>query len=93
MSKLSKIEQNILQFKRLLTDSHQQNPATPIFQGEDVEVLKGRIEELELRRKFILDRRESWLPKTTWNLLVPIVVSIIATIFTLLVSESVSWSN
>lgn len=64
-----------------------------MFHGETMEVLKGRIEELELRRKFILDRRESWLPKTTWNLLVPIVVSIIVTIFTLLVSESVSRSN
>ncbi|MDP3735460.1 MAG: hypothetical protein Q8R39_03465 [bacterium] len=56
------------------------------IEGEDIEFLNVQKTQLQLKRQFILDKRESWLPKTIWSFLVPIVLAIIAayitTIFT-----------
>ena len=34
---------------------------------------------LELKRQHILDRRNSWLPKSIWNIFIPIIVAIATT--------------
>ncbi|MDZ4284421.1 MAG: hypothetical protein U1A28_01190 [Patescibacteria group bacterium] len=56
------------------------------IEGEDIEFLNVQKTQLQLKRQIILDQRESWLPKTIWSFLVPIVLAIIAayitTIFT-----------
>lgn len=44
---------------------------------EEKQLLQGELDALKTQRKFLLDRRESWLPKTLWNVLVPILVTII----------------
>jgi hypothetical protein len=36
-------------------------------------------EQLRLQRQFILDRRNSWKAKSVWNIIVPIVVSVMTT--------------
>lgn len=56
-------------------------------EGGKTKLLRNELEELETKRKFLLDRRESWLPKALWNVLVPIIVSIIASLFTLYVTN------
>jgi len=42
-----------------------------------IEPLQKEKEKLNVQRRFILDRRESWLPKIIWNILVPILVATI----------------
>ena len=44
--------------------------------------LKIEVEQLEINRQFILDRRESFFLKTVWNIIVPIVLSAITTYIT-----------
>lgn len=50
--------------------------------------LQSELDKFETRRKFLLDRRNSWLPKTTWNVLVPIIVSVVSTIVILYITKN-----
>ena len=69
MSKLKKTENEIVQIKANLTEKIPLFPgiATSPHERREVEMSKSRLEELETKRRFILDHRESWLPKTIWN--------------------------
>lgn len=42
--------------------------------------LLHQLDLLETERSFLISQRESWLPKTIWNLLIPILVSVITAI-------------
>ena len=77
MSRLQRIEKDILAIHKQESDGNDR--ARNIFyQGK----LRSDREKLEKERQFLLDRRESWLPKTIWMVIVPIVVSVIATVIT-----------
>ncbi len=52
------------------------------IEANDIAYLDVEKTQLEMKRQFILDKRESWLPKTIWNLFVPIVVAIITAYIT-----------
>src|ERR1035437_5148949 len=56
-------------------------------QDKHIEVLECQLKELENKRRFLLDSRESWLPKTLWNLFIPIVVSVVVTVLTLYLTK------
>jgi hypothetical protein len=49
---------------------------------DEIKHLNTEQSQLELKRRFILDRREGWRQRIVWNLLVPITVAIIAAYFT-----------
>ncbi len=81
-SKLSKIEDEIVvtqELRRKLISS--KFLSTQYVPEESLELriehLDSQISTLETKRNFILDRREGWLPKTIWNILVSIVVTVI----------------
>lgn len=49
------------------------------IEAADIDYLDVEKAQLQLKRQFILDNRSSWLAKSIWNVIVPIVVSIITT--------------
>lgn len=82
-NRLADIEKEIFLTKQEIFDSPQKLKR-PVAQ----EVLDGLVERakkplihkldmLKTERDFILSKRESWLPKTIWNLVVPVIVSIV----------------
>ena len=83
MSRVKEIERNILRLKSELTSRASPYRTPRMFEAGESAEIRNRLEELEFERKFILDRRESWLPRTIRNLLVPIIILIITTFFTL----------
>ncbi|OGL87441.1 MAG: hypothetical protein A3K16_05640 [Omnitrophica bacterium RIFCSPLOWO2_01_FULL_45_24] len=83
MSKPGRIQKQILEIKSQLTERSSSYRAVGMFETGESEVLKSKLEELETERRFILDYRESWVPKTLWNLFFPIIVAFITTLFTL----------
>ena len=91
MQKLRTIQNRILKIKKEiagkpkeLADDFFKLHGQPILRSEldrHVEIennsLKSELEQLEIRRKFILDRRDSFIPKIIWNIAVPILSLII----------------
>ncbi|OGI95042.1 hypothetical protein A2917_01520 [Candidatus Nomurabacteria bacterium RIFCSPLOWO2_01_FULL_42_17] len=87
MSKFYKIEKEILEIKEEIFDlpNKLRKPIPQsILDGQFDQAKKPlvhRLEILEHKRNFLIDKRESWLPKTIWNLLIPIIISIIVSWF------------
>ena len=74
MVKLKEIENEIIEIHEYdLPFSGTSLAGTKEWKGKQLNIL-------EARRRFLLDRRESWLPKTIWNLIIPILASIVTTI-------------
>ena len=84
MRRLRKVEKEILRIHRMII-----TPSKDLLYGIDYissddqkKMFIHELEKLKTERKFLLDRRESWLPKTLWMVLVPIAVSIVAAVGT-----------
>lgn len=75
MTKLQEIEKGILEGKKLRMDW-----LSPSLHEEQREIV---LDMLETKRRFALDRRESWMPRTILHLIVPIVLIIFTAILTL----------
>lgn len=94
-TKLRSIERRIVEIQKQISQTYEtaykhysvKDHADMAAEGGQTKLLRNELEELETKRRFELDRRESWLPKTTWNVTVPIFVSIVASIITLYVSK------
>lgn len=81
--KLKKIEKQIIEIKEQI-NFNKNNDVSRQYGGEkstlvelENEQLLDELDKLETQRNFLLDRRESWIPKTIWNVIVPIVVTVI----------------
>ena len=46
---------------------------------DSIAYLETEKSQLQLKRQFILDGRDSWKAKSVWNVIVPIIVSIVTT--------------
>jgi hypothetical protein len=57
------------------------------MEAYDIKHLDIEKSQLELRRQFILDKREGWKQRVVWDLLVPIVVAIIAAYLTVILTR------
>ena len=87
MSKLKDIEKKILEKSKEITGQKGPRIITSWNHDADLPKLESELNDLKAERSFMLDRRESWLPKMLWNILVPIVVSIVVSITTLYISK------
>ena len=77
MSKLKQLEEEISKIKNEIIDL--ESPLSTIFSQTAFNYrpeLNAKLNKLETERQFILDHRESWLPKTIWNIIVPIIISV-----------------
>lgn len=76
-NRLKEIEEEILSIRR----ESNNHPGIPVGNSYNVrrDQEDQRIDVLEDERKFILDRRNGWKPKVIWDVLVPIVVTVITT--------------
>lgn len=68
-------------YKKAYKSMPDKNLADMMAEGGDTKLLRNEINILEKERKFILDRRSSWIPKTIWNVIIPILVTLITTYF------------
>ena len=81
MGRLKEVEKEILKSYREIG----YNPSGGIIadeRGIKFDLFRHELKKLEKERQFLLDRRESWLPKTLWTVLVPIIISIAVSVFT-----------
>ena len=62
--------------KRLEDVGVSQSQLDGLVENEN-EPLQDELKKLEIKRQFILDRRNSWVAKSVWNVVVPIVISVI----------------
>ena len=94
-TRLKKIENRIAEIQNKINQVYEiaykkypvKDHADMAAEGGKTRLLRNEIETLETRRKFLLDRRESWLPKSLWNIIIPVLVSITASIITLYVTK------
>lgn len=94
-TKLRSIENRIAEIQKQISQTYEtaykkysvKDHADMAAEGGKTKLLRNELDELEIKRKFLLDRRESWLPKTLWNVVVPILSSIVTSIVTLYVSK------
>lgn len=88
MSELKKIEKEILRLSMEISGKEKELSHRLSYYGvtqgqldrlvkADNKPLESKFERLEIKRRFILDRRESFIPKTMWNIVVPIVLSVV----------------
>lgn len=49
------------------------------IEAGDIRYLDVEKTQLQLKRQFILDKRNGWKAKSVWNVIVPIIVSVITT--------------
>lgn len=81
--KLKKIEEQIIEVKRQINFNRNNDISRQYGGGQSPHVkseneqLSGELGKFETQRNFLLDRRESWMPKTIWNVILPIIVTII----------------
>ncbi|MHB8870973.1 MAG: hypothetical protein ACYC5G_00740 [Candidatus Doudnabacteria bacterium] len=82
---LHKIEKRIIEIKQEIANKPKelrQPIPQEILDGQvrvAIKPLTEELEQLQLQRQFILDRRDNLFWKTIWNIIVPIVVSLITT--------------
>ena len=89
-SKITKIEKRIVEVNHQIEEMYEiaykkypvKDHADTAAEGGKTKLLRNEINTLEIQRRFLLDRRESWLPKTLWIVLVPIIISIVTSILT-----------
>ncbi len=82
---LGKIEKRIFEIKDTLSDkSREKSMASSvpmsIFERRLVAAnrpLLEELEKLEIRRRFILDKRDSLFWRVVWNVIVPMIVSVV----------------
>ena len=82
--KLNKIEKRILEINEILADKSRERKmasgiAMPVFEKILARENRPLLEEktqLETKRQFILDQRDSLFWRIVWNIFVPILVSI-----------------
>jgi len=83
--KLKAIEDRIIKIKQEIANKPKElhRPVPQIFiDGEVKRALKPlneELEQLQLQRQFILDRRNNLFWKAIWNIVVPIMVSLLTT--------------
>lgn len=83
---LKKIEGRLLEIeqeKSVRAHNAQENYSGIIedqIEEEEIEHLDIEKKQLELKRQFILDQRNSWKSRGIWNIIVPIIVSV-ATVY------------
>jgi len=94
MSKISKIEDEILAKMKLVTEKMDSPSFYSSFTSivhpnrkSEVDIMIHELEQLKTKKQFLLDRRESWLPKALWNLVAPVVVSIITALIVTILSK------
>ncbi|HRH23108.1 MAG TPA: hypothetical protein PK295_00540 [Candidatus Magasanikbacteria bacterium] len=84
---LNSIEKRLLEIeeeKPRRIDNLQENYSASFedeMEAMDIGYLDVEKAQLQTKRQFILDRRDSWKSKIVWNMLVPIVVSVITAYF------------
>jgi len=80
---LKKIEERLLEIeheKPMRIHNARENYSGSIkdeIEADDIAYLNVEKTQLQLKRQFILDERNSWKAKSIWNVVVPIVVSVI----------------
>src|SRR3989344_8705280 len=80
---LKKIEERLLEIeheKPMRIHNAKENYSGGIddeIEADDIEYLDVEKTQLQLKRQFILDERNGWKAKSIWNVIVPIIVSII----------------
>ena len=77
---LKEIEERLLEIdaeKSARSYGAAKNIIQAIKDGDDIKYLDVEKTRLQLKRQFILDRRNSWKAKSIWDVVVPIIVSII----------------
>lgn len=80
MQKLRKIEQKIIEIQRRINEEINIPYYTGVLNKKNI--LLAEKELLDTERKFLLDRRESWLPKTLSSIVIPIIVSLLTVYLT-----------
>ena len=96
-TKLKNIENRISEIQKQINQTYEtaykqypvKDHADMAAEGGKTKLLRNELETLETKRKFLLDRSESWLPKTLWNVLVPFIVSIIVSIVTIYITKKI----
>lgn len=94
-TKLKTIEKRIEEIQKQIEETYKtaynryavKDHADMAAEGGKTKLLRNELEGLETKRRFELDHRESWLPKTLWNVIVPILVSIMASVTVLYLSR------
>jgi len=86
MSKLKNIEKKINEINQELIETNSRK----VVVGDSTPKLQSELTTLKTKRQFLLDRRNSWLPKTIWSVLVPIIVSVVSTIIILYLTKNLS---
>lgn len=76
-TRLQEIEQRILEIKKSADYKIDDTAVIGAYAINQKENLTDELDRLKEERIFILDRRSSWIPKTVWNVLVPIFVTVI----------------
>lgn len=79
MSRLTEIENELLINQKKLSELSNPYMYMNMIDNGQIKQIENRNEELDLERQHILDRRNSWKPKIFWDVLVPIIVTIITT--------------
>lgn len=80
---LKKIENRLLEIeheKPMCIHDSEENYSGSIedeIEAENIKYLDIEKAQLQLKRQFILDKRNNWMTKSIWNIVVPIAVSII----------------
>ena len=84
MTELKKIQKRILALKSQIAEaelpSSKMLGATRVMFDDKLDKLKGELEILKTKESFILARRESWLPKTLWIFIFPLLLLLIGMI-------------
>lgn len=70
-------KQEIFELPQKLKSPHLSQAQLDGLVNKEKEPLLYKLDLLKIEREFLLSKREAWLPKTIWNLIVPIIVSLI----------------
>ena len=80
---LKKIEERLLKIERekptriYNARENYSNTIDDQIEADNIEYLDAEKAQLQLKRQFILDERSNWKAKSIWNIIIPIIVSII----------------
>ena len=93
---LKKIETRLLEIEHekpmRIYNLEQENTGSDedMEEAENIDYLDVEKNKLQLKRQFILGRRDNWKAKSLWNVIVPIIVSIITAYMVFLVLNKVN---